>query len=230
MDFSRFRVITFDCYGTLINWEAGILGALRPILSAHGTRLQDFEILRLYGEIEPQEQSGEYRDYKEILRSVVRGFGKHLGFMPTADEQQALPGSVAGWQPFPYTVSALSRLKRNFQLGILSNIDDDLFAATGRKLAVPFDYVVTAAQARAYKPSLQVFRLAASRMSLPPEQWLHAAQSVYHDVVPAQSLGISTAWVNRESIRPNAGAAKAARARPDLEVSTLAELADLAGC
>lgn len=228
-DFSRFRIITFDCYGTLIDWEAGILGAVRPILSAHGAHLGDAEILRLYSEIEADEESGEYRPYQETLRAVVRGFGTRLGFVPSKKEQQSLPDSLPKWHPFPDTVPALRRLKSKFNLGILSNVDDELFSATARQLGINFDQVVTASQARAYKPSLELFRLAQSRVAVPPEQWLHAAQSVYHDVIPAQSLGLSTVWVNRPSLRPNTGAAKQASARPDVRVSSLQELADLAG-
>jgi 2-haloacid dehalogenase len=119
-------------------------------------------------------------------------------------------------------------LKSKFNLGILSNVDDELFSATARNLEIKFDHVVTASQAHAYKPSLDIFRVAQTRIALPPEQWLHAAQSVYHDVVPAQVLGISTVWVNRPSLRPNSGAAKQASARPDVSVSSLRELADLA--
>lgn len=228
LDFSRFRIITFDCYGTLIDWETGILGAIRPILAAHGAHLSDPEILRMYGEIEAEEESGEYHLYKEILQAVVRGFGTHLGFVPSNQEQLSLPNSVPNWRPFPDTVAALRRLKSKFNLGILSNVDDELFSATARQLGINFDQVVTASQARAYKPSLELFRLAQSRVALPPEQWLHAAQSVYHDVIPAQALGLSTVWVNRPSLRPNTGAAKQASARPDVSVSSLQELADLA--
>ena len=229
MDFSNFRLITFDCYGTLIDWEAGILGAIRPILSAHRVDLAEREILRLYGEIEAEEESGRYRNYKEILRSVVRAFGRRLRFEPSQDEVESLPDSLSEWRPFPDTVPALRRLESRFQLGIISNIDDDLFSRTSRLLEVDFDYVVTAAQARAYKPSLEIFRLAQTRFTLPPLRWLHAAQSLYHDVVPAQSLGIATVWVNRPSPHPNAGAAKPASAKPDAEVPNLESLADLAG-
>ena len=227
-DFSRFRIITFDCYGTLIDWETGILGAVRPILSAHGAHLNDAEILRVYAEIEADEESGEYRSYQEILRAVVRGFGTRLGFAPTTHEQQSLPDSLPNWKPFPDSVAALKRLKAKFNLGILSNVDDELFSATARQLEVNFDHVITAAQARAYKPSLKLFQLAQSRIGLPPQEWLHAAQSVYHDVVPGRSLGLSTVWVNRPSSRPNAGAAKQSSATPDVTVSSLKELADIA--
>lgn len=226
-DFSRFKIVTFDCYGTLIDWETGILGAIRPILTAHNAHLSDPDILRMYGAIEAEEESGEYRPYREILQAVVRGFGTRLGFVPSEKEQHSLPNSLAHWKPFPDTVTALRQLKHKFKLGILSNIDDDLFSATAPQLEVELDEVVTALQARAYKPSLEIFRLAQKKMGLASQQWLHAGQSIYHDVIPAQSIGVATVWVNRPSPLPNSGAAKPAQAKPDLEVSSLKGLADL---
>jgi 2-haloacid dehalogenase len=227
LDFSRFRIITFDCYGTLIDWETGILGAIRPILSAHKAHLSDVDMLRMYGEIEAEEESCAYQPYKEILRAVVRGFGTRLGFVPSEKEQHSLPNSLANWKPFSDTVAVLRRLKQQFKLGILSNIDDDLFSATAPQLEIEFDHVITASQARAYKPSPDIFRLAQEKIGLPAQQWLHAGQSIYHDVVPAQSMGIATVWVNRPSPLPNSGAAKPARGKPDVEVASLKELADL---
>jgi 2-haloacid dehalogenase len=226
-DFSRFSIITFDCYGTLIDWETGILGAMRPILSAHHAHLTDADILRTYGEIEAEEESGSYQPYKEILTAVIRGFGIRLGFVPSEEEEQSLPNSLANWKPFPDTVAVLRRLKQKFKLGILSNIDDDLFSATAPQLEIEFDYVVTASQARAYKPALEIFRLAQNRIGLPSQQWLHAGQSIYHDVIPARSMGIAAVWVNRSSPVPNSGAAKPAQGKPDVEVASLKELAEL---
>ena len=224
-DLSRFRVITFDCYGTLIDWEAGLLRAVRSILAVHRAHLDDPEILRLYGEFEAEAEGAEYRAYRDILREVVRRFGSHLGFEPTAEEQASLPESIATWLPFPDTVKALGELKSKLQVGIISNIDDDLFAATAPRLQVNFDCVVTAGQARAYKPSQKIFQLAQTRLRAKPEEWVHAGQSLYHDVIPAQSLGIATIWVNRPSQRPGSGAAKPASAKPDLEVQSLEQLA-----
>jgi 2-haloacid dehalogenase len=227
LDFSRFRVITFDCYGTLIDWETGILEALRPILAAHDAELGDREILQLYGELEADVEAGEYSAYREVLCTVVRGFGLRLGFRATNEQQNFLPDSLAKWKPFSDTVAALHRLKTKFKIGIISNVDDELFSATAPNLEIDFDYVITASQARAYKPSLKIFRLAQERMRVRPEHWLHVGQSIYHDVIPSASLGISTVWVNRPSVRPGAGAAREASARPDLEVRSLAELAAL---
>ncbi len=120
---------------------------------------------------------------------MVRGFGDRLGFKPTEDQVRSLPDSLAGWQPFPDTVAALRQLKTRYQLAIISNVDDDLFAATARRLEVPFDHVITAQQARAYKPSLQIFKLAQKRTGGDPAHWLHVGQSIYHDVIPAQVAG-----------------------------------------
>jgi len=231
LDFARFQVLTFDCYGTLIDWETGIFGALRPVLAAHSKTVTDVALLELYSELELQAEQGEqaeFRPYREVLQSVVRGFGERLGFVPSELEVRSLPESLANWLPFPDTVVALRKLKSRYQLAITSNVDDDLFAATAPRLEVQFDHVITAQQARGYKPSLRVFELAQERIGVKPDQWLHVAQSVYHDVVPAKSLGIATVWVNRPSPRPGAGAAKAASAQPDLEVSSLKALADLA--
>lgn len=228
LDFTRFQILTFDCYGTLIDWETGIFSALRPILAAHGKAIPGFAFLEMYSELEAKAEQLEFRAYREVLQSVVRSFGERLGFTPSESEVRSLPGSLAHWQPFPDTVAALRQLKSRYQLAIISNVDDDLFAATAPKLEVAFDHVITAQQARAYKPSLKIFRLAQEKTGIEPERWLHVGQSIYHDVIPAKSLGISTVWVNRPSLRPGAGAAKAASGQPYLEVPNLSTLADLA--
>jgi 2-haloacid dehalogenase len=227
LDFNRFEVLTFDCYGTLIDWEAGILSALRPILSAHGKQIDDATLLKLYGDFEQRSEQGKFHPYREVLESVVRQFGDELRFTPTVEEARSLPDSLATWQPWPDTVAALRQLKTRFRLAILSNVDDDLFALTRPKLEIDFDEVITAQQAQAYKPSLKLFELALSRVHAPAHRVLHVGQSIYHDVVPAQALGLATVWVNRPSARSGVGAVKAAEARPDLTVTSLAELAKL---
>jgi len=227
LDFNRFEVLTFDCYGTLIDWEAGILAALRPILSAHEKNIHDATLLKLYGDFEQRSEQGKFHPYREVLESVVRQFGDELQFTPTIEEARSLPDSLATWQPWPDTVAALRQLKTRFRLAILSNVDDDLFALTRPKLEIEFDEIITAQQAQAYKPSLKLFELALSRIHAPAHRVLHVGQSIYHDVIPAQALGLATVWVNRPSARCGVGAVKAANATPDLTVSSLAELTKL---
>jgi 2-haloacid dehalogenase len=225
LDFSRFEILTFDCYGTLIDWEAGILPALHRILSAHGKKIDDSTLLKLYGDFELRSEQGAFHPYRDVLESVVRQFAAELGFSPTSAEVRSLPDSLATWKPWPDTVAALRQLKTRFRLAILSNVDDDLFALTHPQLEVDFDEVITAQQAQAYKPSLKLFELALSRIKAPAHRVLHVGQSIYHDVIPAQALGLATIWVNRPSARPGVGAVKAAEAKPDLTVTSLAELA-----
>jgi 2-haloacid dehalogenase len=228
LDFSQFEYLTFDCYGTLIHWEAGILGALRPVLIARGVQISDEEILRLYGECEAEAESGDFKSYRRILEEVVQAFGRRLGFSPSVAEAQSLPESVQDWVPFSDTVAALRQLNRRYKLAIISNVDDDLFAPTAKRLQVPFEAAITAQQARSYKPSLNNFHLALQRIGQPKEKILHVAQSLYHDIAPARALGVKCVWVNRRRNQPGSGATKPSNAEPDLEVPDLQTLADLA--
>jgi len=228
LDFNRFEILTFDCYGTLIDWETGLLSALRRILSAHGKKIDDATVLELYGNFEQLSEQGAFRPYREVLQSVVRQFADKLGFVSTVEEARSLPDSLALWKPWPDTVAALRQLKSRYRLAILSNVDDDLFAATRPQLEVEFDEVITAQQAQAYKPSLKIFELALARIQAPAHRILHVGQSIFHDVIPAQALGLATVWVNRPSARAGVGAVKVAHAEPDLEVSSLSELSELA--
>jgi 2-haloacid dehalogenase len=227
MDFSRFTTISFDCYGTLIDWESGILPVVRSVLAKHGQNLADAAILELYGEFEAEAESGPYQSYREVLQSVVRAFADRFQFEATPAEIRSLPDSVASWPPFGDTLAALRELQKRYKLVVISNIDDDLFAQTRKYFDVEFEGVITAEQARSYKPSVNNFQMALGRLALAPERWLHAGQSIYHDVVPARSLGISTVWVNRKSARPGIGAVRASAGKPDLEVPDLASLVAL---
>ncbi|RMF85781.1 MAG: haloacid dehalogenase type II [Nitrospinota bacterium] len=227
LDFTRYTVLSFDCYGTLIDWETGILEALRPVLSAHHLAVDAEQLLRLYAELESRAESGEYRRYREVLQQVMEGLGERLGFTPSLEERNCLVQSLPHWQPFPDTVEALKAFKNRFRLAIISNIDDDLFAQSARHLQVPFDWVITAEQVRSYKPSLQNFRFALDRIGVPSDQILHVAQSRYHDIVPAQTLGLSTVWVNRRQGKEGEGATPPAQGTPDLEVPDLRSLVTL---
>jgi 2-haloacid dehalogenase len=228
LNFRPLQFLTFDCYGTLIDWESGLLPVLRRVLSNHGKSCDDATLLTLYGECEAAAEQAAFRPYREVLREVVRKVGEQFGFTATDQEQSSLPDSLGKWEPWPDTVAALQQLSQRFRLCIISNLDDDLFALTRPKLSVDFDQVITAQQARAYKPSKVIFSLALKCIAAPPGSLLHVGQSLYHDVVPAQALGLPTAWVNRPSARSGIGAVKTAAAIPDLEVSSLADLARMA--
>lgn len=223
LDLKKFRVLTFDCYGTLIDWESGILQAILPVLFRRDVALSDGEILRLYAELESKAEQGAYVKYREVLRKVMRGFGEKFNFSPGEEELNALPDSVKNWKPFPDTVDALLTLKERFKLAIISNTDDALFAETARHLRVKFEWVITAEQVKSYKPSFNNFRQAMEKIGVSPDKILHVAQSVYHDIIPAKSLGLATVLVRRRG----AGATLPAEGQPDLEVPDLKTLASM---
>jgi 2-haloacid dehalogenase len=227
MDFESIRLITFDCYGTLIDWENGMLAALRPMFSRDGRKVPDFELLENYGEAEAELESGPYLPYRRVLSLAAQEMGRRLGVEVSPEQGDGFAASLMEWKPFADTVPALQMLARKFRLGIISNVDDDLFAESRKKLGVAFDFVVTAQQVQSYKPSARNFQEALRRGGVEKGQVLHAGQSLYHDIAPANALGIANVWVNRPSVRPGSGAAKPGTARPTHQVSSLAELAAL---
>jgi 2-haloacid dehalogenase len=231
LDFRRFDVITFDCYGTLIDWEAGILNALRPIREAANFRASDDEVLAVYALLESTLEAGDYRRYRDVLRAAMRGLAQRFETPAGSIDLDAIANSLPAWPPFPDTVEALKRLKKHCKLAVVSNTDDDLFAQTAHVLQVPFDFVFTAEQVGSYKPSHRNFEHALRVMGLPRERVLHAAQSRFHDIAPARELGITCVWVNRRHDKDGEGATAISSAQPDLEVPDLKTLADLVeGC
>lgn len=201
-----------------------MLAALRPLFCRNGTIVSDKKLLEAYGDAEAEIEAGPYQRYRTVLSETVQAMGRELGVDISAHEGRQFAASVALWEPFPDTVVSLQALARRYKVGIISNIDDDLFAGTQKKLGVKFDLIVTAEQVQSYKPSLRNFQEALRRSGLSKDEVLHAGQSVYHDIVPASFLGIANVWVNRPSIRPGAGAAKPASAQPGFEVRDLNEL------
>jgi 2-haloacid dehalogenase len=229
VDLRRFESLTFDCYGTLIDWESGLLEALHPIFKRHGISVTDDRILAAYAELESAAEAGPYLKYRRILEYIVDRLGVQFGFSPSAEERLSLPESIRNWRPFPDTVPALRKLKRYFRVGVISNIDDDLFAATARHLEVPLDAVITAEQVGAYKPSLKNFEIAEELMGLNRDKWLHVAQSKSHDILPAKQLGIHHVWVNLQSGRREGGAVLPVSIEPEMIVQSLEELASFVG-
>lgn len=233
LQLASFKALTFDCYGTLIDWESGILAELKPWLAPHGLGLTDDQILEAYGAEESRlEAATPKKLYPEILADTFRALGKRWNVSATDAAAAEFGRSVPRWPAFPDTVAALQHLKRHFKLVILSNVDRASFAGSNEKLKVEFDRVVTAQDAGSYKPDPRNFRLAISEvgtLGIRPEQILHTAQSLFHDVVPAKALGLKTAWINRRQGRASAGATPVPKgdAKPDLEVASMAEFAAL---
>jgi 2-haloacid dehalogenase len=227
MNFESIRLITFDCYGTLIDWENGMLAALRPMFSRDGQKPDDARLLEFYGEIEAELESGPYLPYRQVLAETAQQMGRRLGVEVSPRQGAEFAESLTRWNPFHDTVVALQSMAKKFRLGIISNVDDDLFTETRKKLPVEFAFVVTAQQVRSYKPAQQNFQEALRRGGVDKTQVLHAGQSLYHDVAPANALGIRNVWVNRPSVRPGSGAAKPGVATPTYEVHSLGELAAL---
>jgi 2-haloacid dehalogenase len=223
LDAASFDALTFDCYGTLIDWATGISRALQPILHNHDVEVEDDELFRLYGRFEKDVESGEYVRYREVLRRVGRRLGTHFGFTPTNAELERFADSVGRWPVFGDTNTALGRLGEHFRLAVVSNVDDDLFHDTARHFTITFDEVVTGEQMGAYKPDLAPFETAFTRLGVPPNRLLHVARSVYHDVNPSGRMGISCAWVQRYDERFDP---PTPQTDPVLTVSDLSSLAD----
>ena len=228
LDYSGFEALTFDCYGTLIDWETGLIDAFRPVLAAHGVRAGDEDLLARYARYEAEAEAGPYRSYRDVVGACLRGVAAEVGFAPTDAEVAAFSGAVAAWPAFPDAAEALARLQRRYRLGVITNCDDDLFAASNRRLGVTFDWVVTAEQAGAYKPDERPFELAFERLGLPRERILHVAQSLFHDHVTAKRLGLTTVWIDRRGHREGSGATPVAAASPDATFPDLAAFADAA--
>ncbi len=217
-----FDLITFDCYGTLIDWEGGIVNAFQTEAAQDGLSLDREEIIRAYMQEEPAVESASYRAYRDVLAETALRVAARLGWPISEDRAAFLPASLPAWQPFADTNAALERLARKFELGILSNTDDDLIRATMRHFTVEFGFVVTAEQVRSYKPGFAHFQEGLARAG--EKRMLHAAQSYFHDVVPASKLKIPVIWVNRKAETAFEGGPQ-----PSAEVSNLTELAALLG-
>ena len=237
LDPARFDLLTFDCYGTLVDWEAGIITAVRRVCKAHGrsrvTSSQappdDAAILAAFGAAEHTVQAERYRSYRDVLARTLDRMGGDLGFRPTPSECDAFAASVGDWPAFPDTVDALRRLARRYSLGIVSNVDDNLFARTRERLHTDFDWVVTAQQVGSYKPATAHFEEMAMRSGIPRDRTLHVAQSLFHDIAPASALGYATVHVNRPSRGGDNGTTPPADARPDVTVRDMASVAELLG-
>lgn len=227
LHFDQFEVLSFDCYGTLIDWENGILNALKPFLELNNIQINDSEILELYGTFEPEIQKKGFHNYKTVLQKVMEEFAHTFKITINPKEKNILVDSLKKWPPFPDTEEMLHKLQQKFKLAIISNIDDDLFQYSNQHLQISFDWIITAEQVQSYKPSLNNFHQAIKKIGLPKERILHVAQSIFHDIIPAKQVGLTTVWVNRRHNKKGFGATPKAHAKPDIEVPDLKTLVEL---
>jgi 2-haloalkanoic acid dehalogenase type II len=232
MRLSDFDALTFDCYGTLIDWESGILAALKPWTTRHGLPADDEALLTAFGRAESRREATHPTTlYPEILALVLRDLGAELGAPVSDAEAAAFGASVKDWPAFADSATALAYLKQHYKLIIVSNVDRESFRHSNKKLGVAFDAVVTAQDSGAYKPALNHFHLAFERLAalgIGKAKLLHVAQSLFHDHVPAKQLGLTTAWINRRAGRGGEGATPAAvPVKPDWEMPDMAAFAEL---
>jgi 2-haloalkanoic acid dehalogenase type II len=229
MKLRDFDALTFDCYGTLIDWEQGILTELKAWAAPKG--LSDDAILETFGAEESRcEAATPDKPYPGILADVHRALAKRWGLSTNDVAPVAFGGSVGRWPAFPDSAAALGYLKQHYKLVILSNVDRNSFARSNAKLQVEFDLILTAQDIGSYKPDPRNFEYAVTALGeigVPKPRVLHVAQSLFHDIAPARALGLKTVWVNRRKGKPGGGATPPAGgdATPDLEVASMEELA-----
>lgn len=232
MKITDFEALSFDCYGTLIDWEAGIGSVLRDWADRRGLDMTTEDLLVAYADQEAQAARNHPTDpYPSILSRAMRGLGKKLDTEVSFDDSHALATSVADWPAFPDSADALEQLSRHFKLIILSNIDNESFAASNAKLGVTFDAIITAEDVGSYKPAPGNFDALDHRidsMGIPRDRLLHVAQSLFHDHVPAKERGMTTVWINRRHADPGWGATPnpLAEVTPDWTFTSMAEFAD----
>jgi len=215
--------VTFDVYGTLIDWEDGIFDAFSKEADRDGFTIERDQLIPLFMETEKEIEGGSYELYAEVLRRTAVRLSRELEWPLEPSRSGFLPDSVQRWRPFRETNPTLEKLKKKFQIGLISNIDDKLLGQTRRHMPVDFDLVVTAQQVRSYKPDPAHFTEAERRMGT-KKGWVHVAASYYHDVVPCVKQRVPVIWANRarQSLEPN-------QKKPTAEVHNLRESAKLLG-
>jgi putative hydrolase of the HAD superfamily len=231
MRLDEFEALSFDCYGTLIDWEAGIAAVLRAWAAEHGLGVDDETLLAAFSKYEAQAEVEHPTDlYPQILARSMRGLGAELGAEVSDDDAETLARSVPDWPAFDDSPGALSLLGKHYQLIILSNVDRTSFAGSNRRLGVEFTSIITAQDVGSYKPAQRNFDALlaeAHRLGVGQGKLLHVAQSLFHDHVPAKRAGLPTVWINRRHDRGGWGAtpAPSAPVAPDWEFPSMASFA-----
>ena len=209
MRLTDFKALTFDCYGTLIDWETGIATALQRVVRAHGIEATDRQLVDAFGRHEHVVEEESFRVYRDVLAETLVRLVADFGTIPTLAERQAFSASVGDWPAFPDSADALARLAWHYKLIIVSNVHRAGFAGSNRQLRGDFAAIITAEDVGAYKPAENHFRALDARLpalGVDRRALLHVAQSLFHDHVPAKREGLPSVWINRRHDRPGRGA------------------------
>jgi 2-haloacid dehalogenase len=227
LDFRAFEALSFDCYGTLIDWESGMLPVLERWANRNDVAARGDELLGAFAEAENRLEA-EHPEmlYPDILRHVLAAMSERFGVPRDPAPEDELAQSIGDWPAFTDTADALRSLKKHYQLIILSNVDRASFARTNQKLGVKFDLIITAQDVKSYKPNPENFRTllaSLSEMDITKDRLIHVAQSLYHDHVPAKRFALSTIWINRRSEKPGHGATVPPNSpvQPDAEYASM---------
>ena len=217
------KFVTFDVYGTLIDWETGAIDAFEKEAERDGFTVDHDELIPLFHEIQQKIQAGSYELYAEVLRRTAVQIAERLGWPLEPSRSGFLPDSVQRWPAFKETNPTLQKIKKKYEVGLISNIDDKLLGLTRRHIPLDYDLVVTAQQVRSYKPDPAHFKECERRIG-GKKGWVHVAASYLHDVEPCVKLKVPVVWVNRkgETLEPN-------QKKPTAEVKNLREAAKLLG-
>jgi 2-haloacid dehalogenase len=215
--------VTFDVYGTLIDWEGGAFEAFGKEATRDGFTIERDELIPLFHQVQQQIQAGSYELYAEVLRRTAVQIARQLGWPLEPSRSGFLPESVQYWPPFKETNPTLQKIAKKYSVGLISNIDDKLLGQTRRHMPIDFDLVVTAQQVRSYKPDPAHFTECERRIG-GKKGWVHIAASYYHDIEPCIKKKIPVIWVNRSGqvLEPN-------QKKPEAEVKNLREAAKLIG-
>ena len=213
-----FSLLTFDCYGTLIDWESGMKNTLRNLAKKRNLSFDIESLPQRYIEIELEIEHQGYRKYREVLELGVRRLFEEKGIILSSEEEKIFANSITTWPPFIETTAVLKKLKEKYKIAILSNIDEDLIKHSIKVIGVEFDGVITAEQVKSYKPSHAHWKRMMEVFNIPKGNVLHVAASYVHDIVPAKELGFRAAWINRKNERPKGNI------KPDYEFRDLSSL------
>ena len=220
MNFKQFEILSFDCYGTLVNWKKSILDILIPVVNKYNRNISGDDLFQLFLEADHKFVGVDYKPYRDILIDTMVEIGNRLNLNLLSPDRSCLVDRFGDWTPFPDTYDSLIELQKKYRLAIISNVDDELFDVTKKCLGVKFDFIITAKQLRSYKPSLNNFNKAQEQFGVSPGKILHIAQSIFHDIIPTNKLGWNNVWVNRYNEPERTVPAEF----PDLEVPDLVSL------